>query len=291
MIEKSLKELQSPILSIVVPVHNGEAHIQQCVDSLLAQSQDQFYEIIILENASTDQTRKKLNCYLGEPRIRVILSDDYRDLISNWCRAIKLARGEFLLVVAADDYIDANFLGNFFVALKTNPHADVFYNYYHAEVHDGNISNHRVLKLADKRNKIIMDILSKKKINLLISSVAKTEIWIRSFPSESPAINRGSMIDRIFVWAVLETADFRAVGFNGTYFKRRFGNSLCEKGSLVILLLKAIRTVGSSISTMRKVSKQSRVINRYRRFYMLILWSFFVVRVQGKLVARKVFRD
>jgi glycosyltransferase involved in cell wall biosynthesis len=55
-------ESELPLVSIGMPVYNGEKYIMRALDSLLAQDYEKF-EIIISDNASTDQTPKNIKEY------------------------------------------------------------------------------------------------------------------------------------------------------------------------------------------------------------------------------------
>jgi glycosyltransferase involved in cell wall biosynthesis len=57
------------MISIIVPVYNGENTIRQCIDSLLDQEISQSYEILCVDNASTDRTSQILNQYDGKIKL------------------------------------------------------------------------------------------------------------------------------------------------------------------------------------------------------------------------------
>src|SRR5919106_778416 len=69
-------------VSIGVPVYNGETYLAETLDSLLAQSFEDF-EIIISDNASTDRTPEICRAYQNkDPRVRYFRSD--RNLGAAW---------------------------------------------------------------------------------------------------------------------------------------------------------------------------------------------------------------
>lgn len=59
--EKNDKEI---LMSIIVPVYNGEKYIRECIDSILSSSLKN-YELIIVDDGSTDKTRDIVNNYLN----------------------------------------------------------------------------------------------------------------------------------------------------------------------------------------------------------------------------------
>ncbi len=58
--EKNDKEI---LMSIIIPVYNGEKYIRECIDSILSSSLKN-YELIIVDDGSTDKTRDIVNNYL-----------------------------------------------------------------------------------------------------------------------------------------------------------------------------------------------------------------------------------
>ena len=76
--------LSESLLTIGVPVFNGEKTISRCIDSLLNQTFDDF-KLIISDNASTDSTRKICEDYAKkDSRIRYIKQKKNIGLVPNW---------------------------------------------------------------------------------------------------------------------------------------------------------------------------------------------------------------
>ncbi len=63
--EKNDKEI---LMSIIIPVYNGEKYIRECIDSILSSSLKN-YELIIVDDGSTDKTRDIVNNYLTNKKI------------------------------------------------------------------------------------------------------------------------------------------------------------------------------------------------------------------------------
>lgn len=93
-----------PLVSIVVPVLNGEQHIKQCIQSIIDQSYENF-EIIVSINASQDSTAEIVRSF-ADPRVRIL--PELTQLLSlheNWARALSGARGEWVKMVCHDDLL------------------------------------------------------------------------------------------------------------------------------------------------------------------------------------------
>ncbi len=72
--------------SVILPVRNGWPYVQECVESVLAQTHQDF-ELIVLDNQSTDQTLQWIES-LGDPRIRVYRSNEPLTIVESWARAL-----------------------------------------------------------------------------------------------------------------------------------------------------------------------------------------------------------
>jgi glycosyltransferase involved in cell wall biosynthesis len=114
-----------PRVSFAVPVYNEERAIRRCLDSLLAQSFQDF-EIVVCDNASTDRTREILAEYVArDPRVRVFANDVNIGLIANFNRVFELTRGELFRWVGADDWLEPEYTSRCVAALDANPAAIV----------------------------------------------------------------------------------------------------------------------------------------------------------------------
>jgi glycosyltransferase involved in cell wall biosynthesis len=97
-------ESELPLVSIGMPVYNGARYIRRALDSLLAQDYEKF-EIIISDNASTDQTPKILEQYASKyPHLRIYTQLENVGAEENFIVVLKLARGEYFMWAAHDDY-------------------------------------------------------------------------------------------------------------------------------------------------------------------------------------------
>ncbi len=81
-------------------VYNGEEHLREAVDSVIAQTFADF-EFLIVDDGSTDQTREILESY-DDARIRLIEQEN-RGLVRSLNRALEEAKGEYVARMDADD--------------------------------------------------------------------------------------------------------------------------------------------------------------------------------------------
>ncbi len=89
-----------PKVSVVMSVYNAGGFLSEAVDSVLAQTFEDF-EFIIIDDGSTDESPATLK-EISDPRVRV-LTQANRGLIASLNRGIEEARGEFIARMDADD--------------------------------------------------------------------------------------------------------------------------------------------------------------------------------------------
>lgn len=117
----------APILSLAMPVRNGERFIEQAVKSIRVQSFADF-ELIILDNASTDATPAICRRLAREdPRIRYVRNAVDIGAGANFNRGVELASGELFKWCAHDDVISLAFLEQCIRALSAEPSAVTAY--------------------------------------------------------------------------------------------------------------------------------------------------------------------
>jgi glycosyltransferase involved in cell wall biosynthesis len=84
-----------------MPVYNAERYIAEAIKSILAQTYQNF-ELIIVDDGSTDRTREIVESFT-DPRIIKVYSDRNRGLITTRNRIAQIARGKYLALLDADD--------------------------------------------------------------------------------------------------------------------------------------------------------------------------------------------
>lgn len=92
-----------PLVSIIVPIYNGELYIQKCLDSILVQTYKNI-EVVIINDGSTDGSINYLEKYSDE-RIRYFnIENQGVSVARNY--GIDKSNGEYLLFIDVDDYVN-----------------------------------------------------------------------------------------------------------------------------------------------------------------------------------------
>lgn len=114
---------EQPLVSIGMPVYNGEKYIRQALDSLLAQDYENF-ELIISDNASTDQTPAICREYAArDRRIRYFRNEQNMGANWNFQRVLNLSSAKYFMWAAHDDMWDSNYVSECLDTLEQNPEA------------------------------------------------------------------------------------------------------------------------------------------------------------------------
>jgi glycosyltransferase involved in cell wall biosynthesis len=116
------------LISVIMPVYNGEKFIRETIDSVLKQTYEHF-EFIIVNDGSTDSTQQIINSYDDGRMISLHLTKNQG--VSNARNmGTDLSKGAFIAFCDADDIYDLNRLETQFEFLTKNPNIDVCGSYF-----------------------------------------------------------------------------------------------------------------------------------------------------------------
>ena len=93
--------MDRPTVSVLIPAYNAEQYIDEAIESVLNQTFQDF-EIIVVNDGSTDETRTRLADYEDEPRITVIDQDNAGPAAAR-NRCFNASNGNFIAILDADD--------------------------------------------------------------------------------------------------------------------------------------------------------------------------------------------
>jgi glycosyltransferase involved in cell wall biosynthesis len=107
-------------VSVVVPSYNNARFIEATMDSILAQTFEDF-ELIVADHSSADGTWERLQRYRTDPRVRLLQTEAGGGAPRNWERVTAAAAGELLKLVCGDDIIYPDCLRVQVEAMDANP--------------------------------------------------------------------------------------------------------------------------------------------------------------------------
>lgn len=115
---------KTPLISIVMPCHNGAAHVAKSVLSVLGQTHKNF-ELIVIDDGSVDDSLKVLNSF-EDQRVKVF-SQPHSGVSRARNYGISKALGEYIAFLDSDDTWEASFLERMAASLELNPDAALAY--------------------------------------------------------------------------------------------------------------------------------------------------------------------
>lgn len=117
-------------VSVIVPNYNHAPYLRERIDSILKQTYQDF-ELILLDDRSTDTSRDVLNGYKDHPRVtHVVLNEENTgNTFLQWERGIRLATGEYVWIAESDDVAEPQFLEVLVGELERHPEAVVAYSH------------------------------------------------------------------------------------------------------------------------------------------------------------------
>ena len=120
-----------PFVSVVTPVYNGEKHLSECIESVLAQTYKNW-EYVIVNNCSTDATARIAEDYASkDSRIRLSNNNEFLDIISNWNHSLRQISPEskYCKVVHADDLLFPECIEKMVELAEANPGVGIVSSY------------------------------------------------------------------------------------------------------------------------------------------------------------------
>ena len=100
-----------PVVSVIIPNYNYALYLKKRIESILNQTYTD-YELILLDDASTDNSVEILEKYKDNPHVSHILVNEKNSgsPFQQWAKGISLARGKWIWIAEADDVAEPAFL-------------------------------------------------------------------------------------------------------------------------------------------------------------------------------------
>ena len=103
--------MNNPTISVIIPNYNYECYLDQRIQSVLNQTYQDF-EVIILDDCSTDNSLEIINKYKNNPHISQIVINDVNSgsTFKQWNKGLHLAKGDIIWIAESDDYCTTDML-------------------------------------------------------------------------------------------------------------------------------------------------------------------------------------
>jgi glycosyltransferase involved in cell wall biosynthesis len=118
-----------PFFSVVIPTYNRAAFIEATLQSVLNQTYP-HYEIIVVDNCSTDNTEELLQPYISAGQIYFIKHEQNFERARSRNTGMSVARGDFVTLLDSDDFMYPTNLADAAEYARANPEIKCFHNLY-----------------------------------------------------------------------------------------------------------------------------------------------------------------
>jgi len=116
-----------PQVSVIIPNYNHGKYLARRIDTVIGQSIDDL-QIIILDDASTDDSLTIIAPYLADPRITLITNEcNSGNPFVQWNKGVELATSDYVWIAESDDYADPHLLEILMASIKANPGVGLAY--------------------------------------------------------------------------------------------------------------------------------------------------------------------
>ena len=116
-----------PKVTVVVPNYNHARFLPKRIESILNQTFQDF-ELILLDDCSTDESRSILFSYANNPRVTIEFNEaNSGSTFKQWNKGVRLAHGKYVWIAESDDYADERLLERLVAVLDAEPQV-VFVN-------------------------------------------------------------------------------------------------------------------------------------------------------------------
>jgi glycosyltransferase involved in cell wall biosynthesis len=133
----------APLLSVTVLNYNYGHYLDQCLSSVLSQTLTDF-ELILINDCSTDDSLAVIEPYLADPRVRLVNHDVNCGYVASLREGCTLSRGRYLTVVSADDYaLDKDAFAHLCRVLDADPAIGFCYSAWQEVDDEGHVRHER----------------------------------------------------------------------------------------------------------------------------------------------------
>lgn len=101
--------MEDPLISIIVPVYNVSSYLEECIDSILAQTYRKL-EIILINDGSTDNSGEICERYSKKDKRIIIIQQPNKGLSAARNSGLDVASGDYISFVDSDDYIHERYI-------------------------------------------------------------------------------------------------------------------------------------------------------------------------------------
>ena len=171
----------SPKVSFVVPCYNYGRYLEDCLSSIFNQDLKEDFEVIVIDDASTDNTQDVIKKFKSANLIPIIHDKNMGHVISI-NKGLYAAKGDFIARIDADDRYRSNFLSETLPIFYKNPEVGLVYGDPAIINEKGEITLKKCNTHSNDFKKNVFIDLLKKNFICAPTTIARKEAWQEALP-------------------------------------------------------------------------------------------------------------
>lgn len=262
-------------VSIIIPNYNHSIYLVQRIESVLNQTYQDF-EVILLDDNSTDQSREIIEKYRNHEKVSHIIYNSINSgsTFKQWDKGLSLAKGKYIWLAESDDYCDLNFLEITSSLLDSNQEISLVY----CKSYSHDMTNNRISDLSNWYSD-----LHKTRWNASFLNDGKKEIkrylsFKNTIPNASAVLFRKNKINNSF-------KDYLHYKLSGDWL---FWIHLLERGDIAFTVdtINYYRLHNNSVRISESRSKTSLI--EKEQIYNYLIYKKWISVAQKKYLTRQL---
>ena len=256
--------MENPLVTIYITNRNYGAYLEKAIQSSLNQTYKNI-EIIIVDDSSNDSSHKILKRFKKYNKVRIIKNIKKKGLVKSSLKAIKLSKGDFILRLDADDFLNKDAIKLMINKIKNKRNYGlIFCDYYNIDSKSKVLSRY---KYKHKKKYTIMDTPAHGACSLINK---KNYLKIGGYN------NLFDRQDGYYLWILMNLNDFKILHLQKPlFFYRKHGKNLSNDKLKILktrfkiihyLLQKKNVPQAFFLKKLLKQTKKKLVISRYELF-------------------------
>lgn len=227
-----------PKVSVIIPVYNVEKYIENCLDSIMRQTFQEF-EVIVINDGSTDETLSICKQYIGKiPNLKIISKANEGQAVARNIGTQK-ANGDYICYIDADDWVSTEFLEILYHnAIKHNAdiiqcnHFYAYDNYVMVQSKKIKITKNNVIQLNTE------DAIKELIMHNIIQNFPWGKLIRRKIAQNSPLPNIKNFEDAYWFHKIIHnSSNYIIIKPILYYYRQRIGSKTASFGKTSLLLL------------------------------------------------------
>lgn len=296
------------MVSVVLPNYNHALFLRRRIDSILNQTYQDF-ELIILDDCSTDGSRKILEIIKSNSKVSKIVFNEKNSCspFKQWQKGISLAKGEWIWIAESDDWCEDSFLEKLVSFMEQHNNLGLVYSQTNDVIKDGKSLQSRIIWTSEFENNIwkndfcipgadfIKYLYVKNVIPNVSASLIRKDL-MKSIFKKNPGIENMKMTGDWFCWILLAGLPGIKIGFvcehlnffRDTVSSSRQHNSFQKKINRILEEAKIFNSGNILIDSVNLKKKNKDIINKWNHLFLSEGISFDIFRICNEIPISRI---